>query len=85
MIPIPQYPLYTATISLQGGVAIPYYLNESQDWGTSIKDLKAALDKSKTEGPIDARALCVINPGNPTGQCLTLENMEQVFIVILIK
>ena len=77
MIPIPQYPLYTASISLLGGRAVPYYLNESQDWGTSIQDLEAALQKSRKEGT-EVRALCVINPGNPTGQCLTRDNMEQV-------
>lgn len=32
MIPIPQYPLYTASISLSGGVPAPYYLNESRGW-----------------------------------------------------
>jgi alanine transaminase len=32
MIPIPQYPLYSAAISLYGGHACPYYLNEEKGW-----------------------------------------------------
>lgn len=37
MIPIPQYPLYTASISLNGGVPAPYYLNESRGWQLDIE------------------------------------------------
>jgi aspartate/methionine/tyrosine aminotransferase len=33
MIPIPQYPLYTATLALLNGQAVEYYLNEANDWG----------------------------------------------------
>ena len=36
MIPIPQYPLYTASIALFGGKAIPYYLDEANDWSMSV-------------------------------------------------
>jgi aspartate/methionine/tyrosine aminotransferase len=36
MIPIPQYPLYTATIGLLGGQAIKYYLNEDRLWGLDV-------------------------------------------------
>ncbi len=76
MIPIPQYPLYTASITLYGGKAVPYYLNEERDWATSLTDLKKSLLEAKKQG-IQVRAFCVINPGNPTGQCLTLENMKE--------
>lgn len=36
MIPIPQYPLYTASIALFGGKAVPYYLEEENGWGLSV-------------------------------------------------
>ena len=77
MIPIPQYPLYTASIALFGGQAVPYYLDEEKDWGLSIKELNASLENAKSQG-IQVKALCIINPGNPTGQCLSIENMKDI-------
>ncbi|KAJ3101396.1 hypothetical protein HDU97_001383 [Phlyctochytrium planicorne] len=77
MIPIPQYPLYTASIDLFNGKAVPYYLNEEKDWGLSVEELENSLAKARKEG-IEVRALCVINPGNPTGQCLSEKNMHEI-------
>ncbi|KAK9767227.1 alanine transaminase [Basidiobolus ranarum] len=77
MIPIPQYPLYTATLSLYDGQAVPYYLNEEKDWGMDIGELKKSVDTARQNGT-DVRALCIINPGNPTGQCLAEQNMREV-------
>lgn len=82
MIPIPQYPLYSAAIELYGGREVPYYLSEKDSWGTSVAELKKSLDIAKENG-IDTRALCIINPGNPTGQCLTEDNMKQVFNTLI--
>jgi glutamate--glyoxylate aminotransferase len=39
LIPIPQYPLYSALITLMGGTQIPYYLDETQNWGLDINDV----------------------------------------------
>lgn len=36
MIPIPQYPLYSATMSLVNGMGVPYYLNEEDGWSMSV-------------------------------------------------
>jgi alanine transaminase len=44
MIPIPQYPLYTASISLNGGVPSPYYLNESRGWQLDLPELERAYE-----------------------------------------
>lgn len=77
MIPIPQYPLYTASITLYGGQAVPYFLEEEADWGTSLQGLEESLASARSQG-MDVRALCVINPGNPTGQCLTKDNIVEV-------
>ncbi|ORX89659.1 PLP-dependent transferase [Basidiobolus meristosporus CBS 931.73] len=77
MIPIPQYPLYTATLSLYDGQAVPYYLDEENAWSMDIGELKKSVDEARQKD-IDVRALCIINPGNPTGQCLTEQNMREV-------
>jgi alanine transaminase len=77
LIPIPQYPLYTATLAQHSGVALPYHLDESSGWSTSIADVEAAIEKSHRDG-ILARALVVINPGNPTGALLDESTMEKV-------
>ncbi|KAJ2783081.1 alanine transaminase [Coemansia javaensis] len=77
MIPIPQYPLYTATLAHLDAQAVPYYLQEEHDWQLSIADLDRALGEARARG-VDVRALVVINPGNPTGGCLTEANIEEV-------
>merc|ERR1711974_181118 len=76
MIPIPQYPLYTAALALNDARAVEYYLQEDQSWGVNVDEMRAAVHKARSEGT-DLRALVVINPGNPTGQCLSRENMEE--------
>ena len=77
LVPIPQYPLYTATLSLLDAKCVPYYLDESSAWGTDVGVMKDALKKARDEGT-DVRALAVINPGNPTGGCLSAENIRSV-------
>ncbi|KAG2538295.1 hypothetical protein PVAP13_9NG411700 [Panicum virgatum] len=73
LCPIPQYPLYSASIALHGGTLIPYYLDEKTGWGLEISELKKQLEDARSKG-IDVRALVVINPGNPTGQVLAEDN-----------
>jgi alanine transaminase len=77
MIPIPQYPLYSALISLLNGTGVPYYLDEEHDWGLDMKDLEANYDKAKADGKT-TRAIVVINPGNPTGQVMSEENLKDI-------
>ncbi|KAI8995984.1 pyridoxal phosphate-dependent transferase [Gaertneriomyces semiglobifer] len=77
MIPIPQYPLYTASIALFNGKPVPYYLDESSTWGLSASELRRSITQAREAG-VDVRALCVINPGNPTGSCLSIDNMRDI-------
>jgi len=77
MVPIPQYPLYTATLSVLDARVVPYYLEEDQKWGTSMDAIRTAYDKAITEGT-DVKAICVINPGNPTGASLPAEDIKAV-------
>ncbi|KAH7428822.1 hypothetical protein KP509_09G019400 [Ceratopteris richardii] len=77
LCPIPQYPLYSATIELVGGTLVPYYLNEENNWGLDIKDLRQQVAAARNKG-INVRALVFINPGNPTGQCLSESNLRDL-------
>ncbi len=77
LIPIPQYPLYTATIALYGGTAIPYELDEAHEWALSVETLERSIASAKAAG-IRPRAIVVINPGNPTGAVLSAANVAEV-------
>lgn len=77
MIPIPQYPLYSAAIALNGGRAVGYFLDESSDWSTNGQELERSLSAAKEDGT-EVRALAVINPGNPTGQVMSVDSMKEV-------
>jgi aspartate/methionine/tyrosine aminotransferase len=77
MVPIPQYPLYSATITLYGGQQVPYYLDEDRDWRLSRELLdKAFIDAVR--GGVKVKAICVLNPGNPTGSVLDHENIGMI-------
>lgn len=77
LVPIPQYPLYTATLALLNAHCVPYYLDESKDWGMDMNSVKEAIKKAKDDG-IDVRAMVVINPGNPTGASLPVKDIQSV-------
>lgn len=75
LVPIPQYPLYTATLSVLDATCVPYYLDESKNWGTDLEALRASYEKAKADG-VDVRALVIINPGNPTGASLSEDDVR---------
>ncbi len=77
LCPIPQYPLYSASMTLYGGSLVGYYLNEEKGWAMDVKELERAY-KEATDKGINVRAIAIINPGNPTGQCLTASNMQDI-------
>ena len=77
LIPIPQYPLYTAAISLYGGYAAPYYMNEETGWQLDFSELERSIEDAKKKGK-KCKALVVINPGNPTGSILSEETIKKV-------
>lgn len=76
MIPIPQYPLYSAILSEYGLSQIGYYLNEENKWSLDISELERSY--SEAEKNCNPRVLVVINPGNPTGQVLSHENIQDI-------
>ncbi|KAI1088262.1 PLP-dependent transferase [Rostrohypoxylon terebratum] len=77
LVPIPQYPLYTASLSVLNSTCVPYYLDELAQWGTSLATIKESYNKAKGDG-IDVRAIVIINPGNPTGASLSEEDVRHV-------
>jgi aspartate/methionine/tyrosine aminotransferase len=77
MIPIPQYPLYSATITLYEGRQVNFYMDEGNDWRLSEAMLEFSLREAEAQG-IQVRAICVINPGNPTGSVMDWDNVAMV-------
>ncbi|PJF17667.1 PLP-dependent transferase [Paramicrosporidium saccamoebae] len=77
MIPIPQYPLYSALTSLLNGSSVPYYLDEAGDWSLKMAELERAINEARLKN-VDVRAICIINPGNPTGNCFSRDAMRDI-------
>ncbi|MDP2790356.1 MAG: aminotransferase class I/II-fold pyridoxal phosphate-dependent enzyme, partial [Rectinemataceae bacterium] len=77
MVPIPQYPLYSASIALYGGVQVGYYLDEASGWSLSRSMLEKSYQEARSKG-VKVKAICVINPGNPTGSVLSRDNVAMV-------
>lgn len=76
MIPTPQYPLYSATISELEAVRCNYYLDEETNWSLKLDELEKAYNSAAEK--CAPRVLCIINPGNPTGNVLSKENIQGV-------
>jgi len=60
LVPAPDYPLWTASIRLSGGIPRHYICDESADWFPDLADIEAKITPK-------TKALVVINPNNPTG------------------
>lgn len=76
MVPVPEYPIFAASIDEYGMHHIGYYLNEDANWAVDISELERAFDEAKKH--CNPRAIVVINPGNPTGQVLTRANIQSI-------
>mmetsp|Transcript_27798 Transcript_27798/g.60801 ORF Transcript_27798/g.60801 Transcript_27798/m.60801 type:complete len:515 (-) Transcript_27798:349-1893(-) len=77
LIPIPQYPLYSALITILGGKQLGYYLEEEKGWGFDINSTREVIHKARRDG-LKPKAFCVINPGNPTGQLMTQADLSDI-------
>lgn len=77
MIPIPQYPLYSATIKRCGGEQVNYYPDEENGWTINREILDKSYKKA-TDNGITIKAIVVINPGNPTGSILDMKSIEEI-------
>ncbi len=77
MIPIPQYPLYSAAIKKLGGVQVNYYPDEESGWSLERAMLDESIRAAREQG-VNVKAIVVINPGNPTGAILDEGSMREV-------
>ncbi len=77
MIPIPQYPLYSAAIKRAGGVQVNYYPDEDRGWTVDRPILEEAIAGAKKQG-VTVKAIVVINPANPTGAILPLQSVADL-------
>lgn len=77
LIPIPQYPLYSATVAEFNMHQMGYFLDEENNWALDLNEIQKTLDQGIADG-VEPRAIVVINPGNPTGNVLSKKNLEDV-------
>ena len=71
LVPAPDYPLWTAGVSLSGGRPVHYLCDEQADWTPDIADIRAKITPN-------TRAIVVINPNNPTGALYPTELLLQI-------
>ncbi|WP_280362170.1 pyridoxal phosphate-dependent aminotransferase [Nocardia wallacei] len=74
LVPAPDFPLWTAATTLNGGRPVHYVCDESADWYPDIADIEAKITDR-------TRAIVVINPNNPTGAVYPAEVLRQVLEV----
>ena len=78
MIPLPQYPIYSATIDLLGGRKVGYYLDENNEWNLNLNELERSLKQAQDEDGTNVKGFVLINPGNPTGGVLSKQTIQDV-------
>ena len=71
LIPAPDYPLWTAAVSLTGGTPVHYECDEADGWQPSIADIKSKINEN-------TRGILLINPNNPTGAVYSEDLIKQV-------
>lgn len=71
LIPAPDYPLWTASVTLAGGTAVHYMCDEQNEWNPDIDDIKKKIT-DKTKG------IVIINPNNPTGALYSKEILLEI-------
>ncbi len=71
LVPAPDYPLWTAAVTLSGGTAVHYRCDEQSDWFPDIDDIKRKISSN-------TKAIVVINPNNPTGAVYSEELLLQI-------
>ncbi len=74
LVPVPDYPLWTAATSLAGGRPVHYLCDESAGWQPDVEDLRSKVTPR-------TKAIVVINPNNPTGAVWSEESLHQIAAV----
>lgn len=71
LVPSPDYPLWTACVTLAGGKAVHYICDEQAEWNPDIEDMKKKVTPR-------TKAIVIINPNNPTGALYHKEVLKQI-------
>lgn len=71
LIPMPDYPLWTAATNLAGGKAVHYLCDEDDNWQPSLSDIEQKITPK-------TRAIVIINPNNPTGALYTKAHLQKI-------
>ncbi len=71
LVPAPDYPLWTAAVSLSGGKAVHYMCDEQQGWMPDIEDIRKKITPR-------TRGIVVINPNNPTGAVYSKDLLMEI-------
>ena len=71
LVPSPDYPLWTACVSLAGGTPVHYVCDEQAEWYPDMDDIRSKVT-SRT------KALVIINPNNPTGSLYPREVLQEL-------
>jgi len=71
LLPAPDYPLWTAAVSLSGGTPVHYLCDEANGWMPDIADIRSKITKN-------TKGIVVINPNNPTGALYSDDLLKQI-------
>jgi alanine-synthesizing transaminase len=71
LLPAPDYPLWTAAVSLSGGTPVHYLCDEANGWMPNIDDIRAKITPN-------TKGIVVINPNNPTGALYSDDLLKQI-------
>ena len=71
LVPAPDYPLWTAAVTLAGGTPRHYICDEQNDWMPDLADMRSKITPN-------TRAIVIINPNNPTGALYSDELLREV-------
>ncbi len=71
LVPSPDYPLWTAAVSLSGGIPVHYHCDEANEWYPDLEDIRSKVTSN-------TKAIVVINPNNPTGALYPKEILEGI-------
>jgi alanine-synthesizing transaminase len=71
LVPAPDYPLWTASVSLSGGNPVHYMCDEQADWNPDLDDIRSKVTSN-------TKAIVVINPNNPTGALYPTEVLLEI-------
>ncbi len=74
LVPSPDYPLWTASVTLAGGKAVHYLCDEANDWMPDLNDIESSISQ-RTKG------IVLINPNNPTGAVYSEELLLKIIDV----